>query len=185
MRCSVLGATDMNETIVEVLIMIAAFIGCLLFAALSAWKAAYAKRTWSLVKGRYVRMPIWNYMSFVALFSAMPIILLLDGCDIWAITAAALTTLILPCGLFGRRVELRGNELILRNEFWISHTVCIEDIQAVYEVGNLASSQIRFKVKTSRIRLVQPPIRLMGCQSCYCSLTNVTLELSNGTICHG
>lgn len=137
----------MNETIVEVLIMIAAFIGCLLFAALSAWKAAYDKRTWSLVKGRYVRMPIWNYMSFVALFSAMPIILLFDGCDIWAITAAALTTLILPCGLFGRRVELRGNELILRNEFWISHTVCIEDIQTVYEVGNLASSQIRFKVK--------------------------------------
>lgn len=71
----------MNETIVEVLIMIAASIGCLLFAALSAWKAAYDKRTWSLVKGRYVRMPIWNYMSFVALFSAMPIILLLDGCD--------------------------------------------------------------------------------------------------------
>ena len=32
MRCSVLGATDMNETIVEVLIMIAASIGCLLFA---------------------------------------------------------------------------------------------------------------------------------------------------------
>ena len=95
MRCSVLGATDMNETIVEVLIMIAAFIGCLFFAVLSAWKAAHDKRTWSLVKGRYVRMPIWNYMSFVALFSAMPIILLLDGCDIWAITAAALTTLIL------------------------------------------------------------------------------------------
>ena len=115
MRCSVLGATDMNETIVEVLIMIAAFIGCLFFAVLSAWKAAHDKRTWSLVKGRYVRMPIWNYMSFVALFSAMPIILLLDGCDIWAITAAALTTLILSCGLFGRRVELRGNELILRN----------------------------------------------------------------------
>ena len=69
----------MNETIVEVLIMIAASIGCLLFAALSAWKAAYDKRTWSLVKGRYVRMPIWNYMSFVALFSAMPIILLMGN----------------------------------------------------------------------------------------------------------
>lgn len=137
----------MNETIVEVLIMIAAFIGCLFFAALSAGKTAYDKRTWSLVKGRYVRMPIWNYMSFVALFSAMPIILLSEGCDTWAITAAALATLILPCGLFGRRVELRGNKLILRNEIWISHTVCIEDIQAVYEVSSLASGQIRFKVK--------------------------------------
>ena len=122
-------------------------ISCLLFAALSAWKAAYDKRTWSLVKGRYVRMPIWNYMSFVALFSAMPIILLLDGCDIWAIMAATVATLILPCGLFGRRIEMRENELVLRSEFWISHTVCIDDIQAVYEVGNLASSQIRFKVK--------------------------------------
>lgn len=137
----------MNETIVEVLIMIAAFIGCLFFAALSAWKAAYDKRTWSLVKGRYVHMPIWNYMSFAALFSAMPIILLLDGCDIWAIMAATVATLILPCGLFGRRIEMRENELVLRSEFWISHTVCIDDIQAVYEVGNLASSQIRFKVK--------------------------------------
>lgn len=128
-------------------------------------------------------MPIWNYMNFAALFSAMPIILLFDGCDIWAIMAAAVATLILPCGLFGRRIELRENELILRNEFWISYTVCIDDIQAIYEASSLASSQIRFKVKTSRIRLVQSPIRLMVCQSCYCSLTNVARGLSNGATC--
>ena len=117
------------------------------------------RKNWKLVKKRYVCIPPL-LAAFWGTCLSMPawVILFLSG-DI-KLFGIALAAVIMLVPLCNRRLELRGNEIILRTGIGKRRTINIDDICEIYERYILRDSvvhEVMFRVNGSR-----KPIFMVG-----------------------
>lgn len=133
----------------KIFIVIMVLVSACFVGAFADWKATHDKKTWNLIKGRYVCTSPWVFGCVVTFESAIPLIVLSERCELWVAGATMLAILAVASWVFVRRLELREREIIFRNDFGMLRTVCIEDILEVYEQCNRVPggvSQVMFVV---------------------------------------